>query len=71
MPHPELTLEKRIAAELTGLDAKLCVFADDLRGHTVELGADEPFESASTIKIFPINLAIILLFIALCLKNII
>ena len=52
MPHPELTLEKRIAAELTGLDAKLCVFADDLRGHTVELGSDEPFESASTIKIY-------------------
>ena len=52
MPHPELTLEKRIAAELTGLDATLCIYADDLRGHTVELGADEAFESASTIKIY-------------------
>ena len=52
MPHPELTLEKRIRAELCGLDAKLCVFADDLKGTTVELGADEVFESASTIRIF-------------------
>ena len=52
MPHPELTLEKRIRAELCGLDARLCVFADDLNGTTVELGADEVFESASTIKIF-------------------
>lgn len=52
MPHPELTLEKRIQAELCGLDATLCVYADDLRGHTVALGADETFESASTIKIY-------------------
>lgn len=52
MPHPSLTLEKRIDAELCGLDATLCVYADDLRGHVVERGADEPFESASTIKIF-------------------
>lgn len=52
MPHPSLTLEKRIAAELCGLDATMCVYADDLRGHVVERGADEAFESASTIKIF-------------------
>lgn len=52
MTHPQLTLEKRIEAELCGLDATLCVFADDLRGNTVCRGADEPFESASTIKIF-------------------
>ncbi len=52
MPHPSLTLEKRIDAELCGLDATMCVYADDLRGHVVERGADEPFESASTIKIF-------------------
>lgn len=52
MPHSSLTLEKRIDAELCGLDATMCVYADDLRGHVVERGADEPFESASTIKIF-------------------
>lgn len=52
MPHPSLTLENRIAAELCGLDATMCVYADDLRGHVVERGADEAFESASTIKIF-------------------
>lgn len=49
---PELSLEKRIDAELCGLDATLCVFADDLRGNTVARGADQAFESASTIKIF-------------------
>ena len=52
MPHPELTLEKRIDAELCGLDATMCVYADDLRGNVVCRGADEPFESASTIKIY-------------------
>ena len=39
MPHPELTLERRIDAELCGLDAKMCVYADDLHGHVVERGA--------------------------------
>lgn len=52
MPHPSLTLEKRIDAELCGLDATLCVYADDLRGNVVCRGADEAFESASTIKIY-------------------
>ena len=45
MPHPELTLERRIDAELCGLDAKMCVYADDLHGHVVERGADDEFES--------------------------
>ena len=52
MSHPELTLERRIDAELCGLDAKMCVYADDLHGHVVERGADDEFESASTIKIY-------------------
>lgn len=52
MPHPELTLERRIDAELCGLDAKMCVYADDLHGHVVERGADDEFESASTRFIF-------------------
>lgn len=52
MPHPELTLEKRIEAELCGLDATLCLYADDLHGRVIERGADRVFESASTIKVF-------------------
>ena len=49
---PNMTLEKRIAAELYSYQGKMSVFADDLCGHTVEVGADEEFETASTIKVF-------------------
>jgi beta-lactamase class A len=52
MLDPRMTLEKRIAAELYSYQGKMSVFADDLHGHTVEIGADEPFETASTIKAF-------------------
>lgn len=52
MTDPRLTLEKRVEAELCGLDADFCLYADDLRGHTLLRGADEPFEAASTIKIY-------------------
>ena len=37
MPYPELTLERRIDAELCGLDAKMCVYADDLHGLMMNL----------------------------------
>ena len=47
-----MTLEKRIAAELYCYQGKMSVFVDDLQGHTVEVGADEEFETASTIKAF-------------------
>ena len=47
-----MTLEKRIAAELYSYQGKMSVFVDDLQGHTVEMGADEEFETASTIKAF-------------------
>ena len=47
-----MTLEKRIAAELYSYQGKMSVFVDDLRGHTVEIGADEEFETASTIKAY-------------------
>ena len=47
-----MTLEKRIAAELYSYQGKMSVFVDDLQGHTVEVGADEEFETASTIKAF-------------------
>ena len=39
-----MTLEKRIAAELYSYQGKMSVFVDDLHGHTVEIGADEEFE---------------------------
>ena len=47
-----MTLEKRIAAELYSYQGKMSVFVDDLHGHTVEIGADEEFETASTIKAY-------------------
>jgi beta-lactamase class A len=47
-----MSLEKRIAAELYSYRGTMSVFADDLRGHTVEIGADEAFETASTIKTY-------------------
>ena len=47
-----MTLEKRIAAELYSYQGKMSVFVDDLYGHTVEIGADEEFETASTIKAY-------------------
>ena len=47
-----MTLEKRIAAELYSYQGRMSVFVDDLRGGTVEIGADEEFETASTIKAF-------------------
>ena len=47
-----MTLEKRIAAELYSYQGKMSVFVDDLHGHTGEIGADEEFETASVIKAF-------------------
>ena len=48
-----MTLEKRIAAELYSYQGKIGVFVDDLQGPApVEIGADEAFETASTIKAF-------------------
>ena len=48
----EDVLEKRIAAELYSYQGKMSVFVDDLHGHTVEIVADEEFETASTIKAY-------------------
>ena len=47
-----MTLEKRIAAELYSYPGKMSVVVDDLQGHTVEMGAEEEFETASCIKAF-------------------
>ena len=37
-----MTLEKRIAAELYCYQGKMSVFVDDLQGHTVEIGGQSP-----------------------------
>lgn len=47
-----LTLEKRIEAELKSYDGNMCIYADDMKGHVIAIGADEKFETASTIKTF-------------------
>lgn len=52
MTHPDLTLLRRVETELLSFDGLMGVWADDLRGHTLEIRAGEPFESASTIKLF-------------------
>lgn len=52
MPDLRLTLEKRIAAELYSYQGKMSIFADDLHGNTVAIGAEELFETASVIKAF-------------------
>lgn len=52
MPDHRLTLEKRIAAELYSYHGKMSVFADDLHGNTIAIGAEECFETASVIKAF-------------------
>lgn len=52
MPDHRLTLEKRIAAELYSYHGKMSIFADDLHGNTIAIGAEECFETASIIKAF-------------------
>ena len=47
-----MTLEKRITAELYSYQGQMSVFVDDLHGSTVQIGADEEYETASVIKAF-------------------
>lgn len=47
-----LTLEKRIEAELKSYDGIMSVYADDFHGNVISMGADEQFETASTIKTY-------------------
>jgi hypothetical protein len=42
-----MTLEKRIAAETYSYHGRMSVFVDDLHGNTVQIGVDEPFETAA------------------------
>lgn len=52
MTHKYLTLEKRIEAELVSYCGKMSIYADDMKGNTIEIGIDEKFETASCIKLF-------------------
>lgn len=47
-----LTLEKRIKAELASYDGFMGLYADDFHGNVIAMGADEKFETASTIKTY-------------------
>jgi len=47
-----LTLEKRIEAELKSYDGTMGIYADDLHGNIISIGADEKYETASTIKTY-------------------
>ncbi len=49
---PRLTLEKRIEAELKSYDGTMCIYADDFHGNVISIGADEKFETASTVKTY-------------------
>ena len=52
MTDPRLTLEKRIEAELKSYDGKLGLYIDDLHGNVITMNPDEPYETASTIKVY-------------------
>ncbi|MEG0565317.1 MAG: serine hydrolase [Hungatella sp.] len=52
MMDERLTLEKRMEAELASYDGTMGVYIDDLKGHIITLGADEPYETASTVKTY-------------------
>ncbi len=52
MVDARLTLEKRIEAELASYDGFMGIYADDFHGNVISVGADEKFETASTIKVY-------------------
>lgn len=47
-----LTLEKRIEAEIMSYDGKMGIYLNDFHGNVIEARAEEPFETASTIKTY-------------------
>ena len=49
---PRFTLEKRIEAELKSYDGTMGIYADDFHGHVIAIGAEDTFETASTIKTY-------------------
>ena len=52
MIDPRLTLEERIEAELKSYDGTMGLYMDDLKGNVITRFPDEPFETASTIKVY-------------------
>ena len=50
--HKDLTLEKRIRAELYGYDGTMGIYIDDLQGHVVAINEKERYETASCCKMF-------------------
>lgn len=52
MTDPRLTLEERIEAELKSYDGTMGLYIDDLKGNVITRFSDEPFETASTIKVY-------------------
>ena len=52
MTDPRLTLEERIEAELKSYDGTMGLYIDDLKGNVITRFPDEPFETASTIKVY-------------------
>ena len=52
MTNPRLTLEERIEAELKSYDGTMGLYMDDLKGNVITRFPDEPFETASTIKVY-------------------
>ena len=52
MTDPRLTLEQRIEAELKSYDGTMGLYIDDLKGNVITRFPDEPFETASTIKVY-------------------
>ncbi len=47
-----LSLENRIGVELKSYDGLMGIYIDDLRGNVIRRNEREPFETASTIKLF-------------------
>lgn len=52
MTDPRLTLEERIEAILKSYDGTMGLYVDDLKGNVITRFPDEPFETASTIKVY-------------------
>lgn len=48
----ELTLESRIEANIVSFSGKMGLYVNDFNGNTIEINADEEFETASCVKIF-------------------
>ena len=52
MTDPRLTLEARIEHEIKSYDGKLGLYVNDMRGNIITRFPDEPYETASTIKVY-------------------